>query len=97
MRLRIEVFERERAQRGIEEDRMKSEFSMFQEKIRSLEEEIRIKVSDFDASQIEIRSLREANSSFEIQIQNLQSQLSDASLYKEWYDNKQKEYDDLYK
>ncbi len=88
MRLRIEVFERERAQRGIEEDRMKSEFSMFQEKIRSLEEEIRIKVSDFDASQIEIRSLREANSSFEIQIQNLQSQLSDASLYKEWYDNK---------
>ncbi len=68
MRLRIEVFERERAQRGIEEDRMKSEFSMFQEKIRSLEEDIRIKVSDFDASQIEIRSLREANSSFEIQI-----------------------------
>jgi len=46
-------------------------------------------------AQVEIRELRESSNSFEIQIQMLQTQLSDASLYKEWYENKSKEYDDL--
>jgi hypothetical protein len=45
--------------------------------------------------QVEIRELRESSNSFEIQIQTLQTQLSDASMYKEWYENKSKEYDDL--
>lgn len=89
--------ERERSQRLIDGDRMSGEITMLNEKIRSLEEDIRIKISDFDASQVEIRSLRESNSNLDIQIQSLQSQLSDASLYKEWYESKQREYDDLYK
>lgn len=66
MRLRIETMERERAQRLLDEDRMKGEFTLLNEKIRSLEEDLRIKVSDFDASQVEIRSLRETNGSLEI-------------------------------
>jgi len=50
MRIRIEGMERERAQRLLDEDRMKSEFTLLNEKIRSLEDELRIKVVDFDAS-----------------------------------------------
>ena len=47
-------------------------------------------------AQVEIRELRESSNSFEIQIQRLQMQLSDASMYKEWYESKSKEYDDLH-
>ena len=50
---------------------MSGEITMLNEKIRSLEEDIRIKISDFDASQVEIRSLRESNSNLDIQIQSL--------------------------
>lgn len=50
MRIRIEGMERERAQKLLDEDRMKSEFTLLNEKIRSLEDELRIKVVDFDAS-----------------------------------------------
>lgn len=38
MRIRIEGMERERAQRLLDEDRMKSEFTLLNEKIRSLED-----------------------------------------------------------
>jgi chromosome segregation ATPase len=71
MRISIENMERERSQRLIDGDRMSGEITMLNEKIRSLEEDIRIKISDFDASQVEIRSLRESNSNLDIQIQSL--------------------------
>ena len=59
-----------------------------QERIRSLEEELKFKISEIELAQTEIRDFREAHSNFEIQISRLQSELSEASLYKEWYESK---------
>ena len=47
--------------------------TLLNEKIRSLEEELRIKVSELDANQVEIGEYREANNNFEIQISYLQN------------------------
>ena len=66
---------------SLDGERHKHEVTILNEKIRSLEEEVRIKVEDWDRCQIDINSLRQTNSNLEFQISSLQSQLSDASLY----------------
>jgi len=74
---------------------MLSSAALFDEKLRSSEDALQVMTSDFQMAQAEISGLRESNNRFEIQIEMLQSNLSDASMYKEWYENKSKEYDDL--
>ena len=49
---------------------------------------MRYKVSELDIAQTEIRDFRDANNNFEIQISRLQSELSEAVLYKDWYESK---------
>lgn len=78
-------------------DRHKHEVTLLNEKIRSLEEDIRIKVEDWDRCQIDINSLRQINSTLEIQISTLQSELSDSSIYKDRFEAKSQEYDALMK
>ena len=72
----------------IDGERNRGEQQLLQERIRSLEEELKFKVSEIELAQNEIRDFREAQSNFEIQISRLQSELSEASLYKEWYESK---------
>ena len=72
----------------IDDERNRGEQQLLQERIRSLEEELKFKVSEIELAQNEIRDFREAQSNFEIQISRLQSELSEASLYKEWYESK---------
>ena len=56
---------------------------------------MRFKVSELEASQDEVRGFREAQTRFEIEISQLQNSLTDANFYKEQYDLKQRECDDL--
>ena len=65
--------ERERSQRLIDDERGRSEMTLLSEKIRSVEEELRIKVSELEAAQVEIGEYREASNNFEIQISLLQN------------------------
>ena len=65
--------ERERSQRLIDDERSRSEMTLLNEKIRSLEEELRIKVSELEAAQVEIGEYRESSNNFEIQISYLQN------------------------
>lgn len=79
----------------LDQQRYLGERSSFEDKIRTLEGLLQVKTLDFESAQTEIRELRDANSRFEIQIQTLMTQLNDSSMYKEWYETKSKEYDDL--
>ena len=53
-RMRIEELERERNQHFLEQERGRGEATLLNEKIRSLEEEIRVKCSEFDIAQTEL-------------------------------------------
>ena len=57
----------------IDDERGRSEMALLNEKIRSVEEELRIKVSELEAAQVEIGEYREASNNFEIQISLLQN------------------------
>jgi len=57
--------------------------------------DLSIKVTELEAAQNDISQYREQNGTLELQISRLQSQLSDSSLYKEWYEAKQKECDEV--
>ena len=57
----------------IDDERGRSEMTLLSEKIRSVEEELRIKVSELEAAQVEIGEYREASNNFEIQISLLQN------------------------
>lgn len=80
--------ERERSQRLIDDERHKGEVQLLNERIRSLEEDLRFKVSELETAQTEIQDFRDAHNNFEIQISRLQSELSEAALYKDWYESK---------
>ena len=45
-------------------------------------------MSELETAQTEIQDFRDAHNNFEIQISRLQSELSEAALYKDWYESK---------
>ena len=55
----------------MEDDRNRSEIALLNDKIRSLDEELRFKVSELEAAQDEIRGFRESQTRFEIEISQL--------------------------
>lgn len=57
----------------IDSERMKGEINLLTDKLRSFEEDLRLKVSELEQSTTEISHYREANSNLEMQISQLQS------------------------
>ena len=64
--MRIEQMERERSQNMLETERFKSEIALLNDKVRSFEEDLRIKATELEAAQNDISQYREQNGSLEM-------------------------------
>ena len=62
----MEELERERQQLILDHQSQKGEFDLFKDKIRTLEDELRIKVGDLENATREISQMRETNSNLEL-------------------------------
>ena len=78
---RIQELEHEVQRVKLQGERYTVEISQFNDKIRQMEEDLRFKSSDLDQAQYEIRGYQE-------KLGQLESKLAEASLYKDWYDDK---------
>ena len=58
---------------------------------------MRFKVGELETAQTEIQDFRDAHNNFEIQISRLSNELAESSLYKDWYESKSTEYDEIMK
>ena len=58
---------------------------------------MRFKVGELETAQTEIQDFRDAHNNFEIQISRLSNELAESSLYKDWYESKSTEFDEIMK
>lgn len=75
------------------EERVKSELATTNERVRSLEEQLRQSKADYQQSQINLNTTRDSMQKLEIKISELNSQLSNAIMYKEMYERSQKDFE----
>ena len=73
------------------EERVKSDLALTNERVRSLEEQLRSTKSDYQQSQNSLNEARDGMNRLEIRISELTSQLSDANMYKDMYERSQRD------
>ena len=92
-RTRNEELDMQKNQTMLAEERVKSDLALTNERVRSLEEQLRSTKSDYQQSQNSLNEARDGMNRLEIRISELTSQLSDANMYKDMYERSQRDID----
>ena len=90
-RTRNEELDMQKNQTMLAEERVKSDLALTNERVRSLEEQLRSTKSDYQQSQNSLNEARDGMNRLEIRISELTSQLSDANMYKDMYERSQRD------
>ena len=85
LKQQVDDGERDRRQQELDQERTRGEIDLLNGKISSLEEQLRTMTNNYNSSQNEVRDARNSLVQLEITLQKVQSELSEAAMYKDMY------------